>query len=401
MVSFNTTQSELNRYYGNICEWIESNREYPNDADSEGLIIGFFQYVFENIENLIPTDSDKFNKNRLMILITDLLFYALLSDSQPKIKAMSREIALKENSGEYYDKIYQKLIAKIQNNEERQFIKLGFNLFCIATSIYYDHKAAESLKNSLNSVQNIKNPKLKEVIDLVVDYLIIYSISRSHEIDHTLLLRFNDFKNSTNPYHLAGYLNLTIKFVQAHPDKSFMLEDAKFGRLLNIINQAKFTKFNEGYYYLVLARYSKLVRKYEQALNYAEQALNSTNKYCYRNGQRKADIINLREQILTEQRINTDIERLDKLKKRVDETRRDMFGLIAILVNVIVIPISIFVAFFQINSQQRDVTVVLTLVKYVVASTFGVSLLVILIPYIFRGLDYLSQIAENFIYHKR
>tara|TARA_B100002003_G_C14101183_1_gene529599 strand:+ start:26 stop:619 length:594 start_codon:yes stop_codon:yes gene_type:complete len=161
----------------------------------------------------------------------------------------------------------------------------------------------------------------------------------------------------------------------------------QFESLFSTVDQYNYEKFNEGYYYLLYARYKLIDRKYQDALKYVRYSLWSTNKYCPRNGSRRKDIIELRQKIIRQINVAKELRNLEKTKSRFNELKSEIYRLVGIILPVIVIPISVLIAFLQVSKNDHDLGLVLILLAGVIISVLLTVLFVISVPYIFRIID--------------
>ena len=317
-------------------------------------------------------------------LILDCLFYSLLCDFRDEINDLSTQMYHNLTS----DKEMKRILRDIKDPLEIQFIREGIYLFMVGTSIYYDLEAPSSLKVHLEDLKEHfpdKKKKLITIYNIVTQYLEIYSISSSKSITAEQYIHYKIFKDSKNPYLLAGFLNIYIKYMKVS-NKIYPL-DNYFFRLFNLMEKYSYKKFSEGYYYLLFARYKLIKQDYNEALSYCDYAILSTNECCPRNGARRRDIISLRETILSQIEMDKKFEELEKTKNRFNELKLEIYKLVGIILPVIVIPISVLIAFLEVQKEEQSINLVLLLLGGIVISVLLTSFVIISIPYLFRLID--------------
>ncbi len=367
--------------YKNIMRFISSNRgEVEADVQKETLI-NFFKYLYEHSDSFL---SSFHSEDKIASLILDFLFYSLLCDFRDEINDLCTDMYNNFSS----DSDIDLLLRGVDDPLEKQFIMEGIYLLVVSTSIYYDLEAPKRLREHLDDLTthfNVEKRKLISILQIVAKYLKIYSICSSREITEKEFLEFRKFERAENPYIMAGYINASIKYMESINKISPL--GFQFESLFSTVDQYNYEKFNEGYYYLLYARYKLIDRKYQDALKYVRYSLWSTNKYCPRNGSRRKDIIELRQKIIRQINVAKELRNLEKTKSRFNELKSEIYRLVGIILPVIVIPISVLIAFLQVSKNNHDLGLVLILLAGVIVSVLLTALFVISVPYIFRIID--------------
>ena len=382
---------ELTQQHDKIRTWIEGKVAYKDD-DLKESIVTFFKYLYKESSKLIDNknpEQNKKDKDRISVMILDLLFYSLLSDFCSRINNIVRGMYNDYETNE----IMIKLFRDIGDNVQKVFILNGIRLFDIGTSIYYNVEAPNRLHKESKDFPTPFPPNLILLLDDVCCYLKLYSLSRSRLIERSDISKFKDLRFSDNPYLLAGFINLLIKYIKDHPlntvGDNYVKGDLDnlFKKLFELMKQPEFTRFNEGYYFLLRARYKTIKKEFQSALGDCDFAMISTNNECIRNGERRKDILSLKNKILGKIELKEELQDMEKTKKRLSEYKQETYKLIGIILPVIVIPISVLIAFLDVEKKSQSIGLVMLLLGGIVVSILLTSFFIILIPYIFRILD--------------
>lgn len=367
--------------YSNLKSWIEDNLGKYEDDESKELIVAFFKTLYEKVGSLQLMNN---NVERISVMVLDCFFYSLLSDFREDICKLTTKIYQDEN----YAEKNPVLIKNIKNNVKKWYVKKCFEIYSLSTSLYHDFRIKDKIKEIKQEIIDMI-PKdkivLREVMNQVLTYLELYSVSKTKNIRGEQIILFDKYKYSSNPYLVGGYINLALKNMQE--ENAIFNIKKHINHLMNLNNSGKFSKVNEGYYFLILARYNLIFKNNQNAIILCRQALISTNSYCPRNGQRRADINNFKEKVISQIELKEEMEKLEKIKERIDEYKEEVYKLVGILLPAIVIPISVLIAFLEINDAQKDLELVLTLVKCIIFSVMGVSVFILMIPFFSRFLQ--------------
>lgn len=326
----------------------------------------FITFCKETYSSIIQNNSTI--KDSAIVL--DLIFYSLLSSSRSKLYE-----AIKGLTDDWANKTTELALVP----EENIFCLYMSKLYVSGVDIYSNFNSVEEYLDELKKLQQLGKIRddLFEALNYIGKYLILYG-KGARGTESNLISLVENFEKSEHPYIIAGKFNIQLKLYDYNKKTNggYLPLDDHVKLLIKTTHDTQYSKFNIGYYNLLLARYFNITGEFSQAVKYIDLSLKNTDSECKSNVKRISDIVKLREEIFKNQSWINEVKKITFRFSELENLKREVYTLIGLLISAVTIPLSIIAIANNTEPNIRDWTFALllgsTIILGIWVSTFFV-----------------------------